>query len=131
MATPPHPPPAGAPARPGTQAAPATPAPGTPAARRPWPDARVQGSWYERNRDHPVRLRLMDGSELTGVLVGADTYTLALRLPDRAESVLINKHAIAVLMRLEEGDSAHNSARATSGAPAPLSPPSGTRPGGA
>jgi sRNA-binding regulator protein Hfq len=127
MATSPHPPPASAPARPGTQAAPATPAPGTPAARRPWPDARVQGSWYERNRDHPVRLRLMDGSELTGVLVGADTYTLALRLPDRAESVLINKHAVAVLVRLEEGDSV----RPTGGAPAPLSRPSGARPGGA
>jgi sRNA-binding regulator protein Hfq len=84
--------------------APDTPVPAAPAARaakRPWPDARVQGAWYERNRDRPVRLRLLDGSELDGVLVGADTYTLALRLPDRAEPVLVNKHAIAVLERLE------------------------------
>ena len=45
--------------------------------RRPRPGRLVRA----RNRDHPVRLRLMDGSELDGVLVAADTYTLALRLP--------------------------------------------------
>jgi hypothetical protein len=45
----------------------------------------------------------MDGSELDGVLVAADTYTLALRLPDRAEPILVNKHAVAVLARLEAG----------------------------
>jgi sRNA-binding regulator protein Hfq len=68
----------------------------------------------------------MDGSELDGVLVAADTYTLALRLPGRAETVLVNKHAVAVLARLENEDSA----RPTGGAPASLSRPSGTRPGG-
>jgi sRNA-binding regulator protein Hfq len=102
MATTPHPPPAKAPVRPvAPSAAGAAGTPSAPPVRRPWPDARVQGAWYERNRDHPVRLRLMDGSELDGVLVAADTYTLALRLPDRAEPVLVNKHAIAVLARLE------------------------------
>jgi sRNA-binding regulator protein Hfq len=92
-------------APPAPTSAPDTPAPAAAAAkaaRRPWPDARVQGAWYERNRDRPVRLRLMDGSELDGVLVAADTYTLALRLPGRAETVLVNKHAVAVLARLED-----------------------------
>jgi sRNA-binding regulator protein Hfq len=110
--------------------APDTPVPAAPAARaakRPWPDARVQGAWYERNRDRPVRLRLLDGSELDGVLVGADTYTLALRLPDRAEPVLVNKHAVAVLVRLEAGAAA----RPADGELAPPSRPPGTRPGGA
>jgi len=101
--TTPHRPPASATARPLTPgAAPVPPAPSTPVAKRPWPDARVQGAWYERHRDHPVRLRLVDGSELVGVLVGADTYTLALRLPDHAEPALVNKHAVAVHLRVEE-----------------------------
>ena len=118
MATAPHAPPASPPTRPITpsdQSAAGTPT--TPPARRPWPDARVQGAWYERNRDHPVRLRLMDGSELDGVLVAADTYTLALRPPGRAEPILVNKHAIAVLARLED----EATTRGPAGAPAPPS----------
>ena len=118
MATAPHAPPASPPparSLPAHQSAAGTPT--TPPARRPWPDARVQGAWYERNRDHPVRLRLMDGSELDGVLVAADTYTLALRLPDRAEPILVNKHAIAVLARLED----EATTRGPAGAPAPPS----------
>ena len=103
MATAPPASPPTRPAAPGAAGAAGTPA--APPARRSWPDTRVQGAWYERNRDHPVHLRLMDGSELDGVLVAADTYTLALRLPDRAEPILVNKHAVAVLARLEAGAS--------------------------
>jgi sRNA-binding regulator protein Hfq len=79
-------------------------APAAKAARRPWPNDRVQNAWYERNRDRPVRVRFLDGSGLSGVLIGADTYTLSLRVADREEPVLIPKHAVAFLARQEAQD---------------------------
>jgi sRNA-binding regulator protein Hfq len=85
------------------------------AARRPWRDDRIQDAWYERNRDRPVRVRFLDGSGLSGVLVGADTYTLALRVPERQEVVLVAKHAVAVLLRREAPD--ESPAGAAAGAP--------------
>jgi sRNA-binding regulator protein Hfq len=96
------------PSAPAPAAAPTGPdaAPTDKAARRPWRDDRVQDAWYARNRDRPVRVRFLDGSGLSGVLVGADTYTLALRLPEREEPVLVAKHAVAVLFRREAPDEA-------------------------
>ena len=117
---PPTPPPPRAPV---PAAAPSAPdaAPTDKAARRPWRDDRVQDAWYERNRNRSVRVRFLDASGLSGVLVGADTYTLALRVPDREEVVLVSEHAVAVLLRREAQDEAPAGAApgATGGAARP------------
>jgi sRNA-binding regulator protein Hfq len=63
----------------------------------------VQNDWYERNVAHPVSLRLMDGTRLSGLLTGYDAGTIALRVQGYEEPVLISKHAIALSMRCEEG----------------------------
>ncbi len=104
-------------------------APTDKAARRPWRDDRVQDAWYERNRNRPVRVRFLDTSGLSGVLVGADTYTLALRVPDREEVVLVAKHAVAVLLRREAQDEAPPAAApgTTGGAARPGRPNSPSR----
>lgn len=65
--------------------------------------ANIQNDWYERNAAHPVSVRLMDGTNLVGMLAGYDTYTIALRVANREEPVLISKHAIAFCVR-REGD---------------------------
>ena len=117
---PPTPPPPRAPVPTAAPVAPGT-APTDKAARRPWRDDRVQDAWYERNHNRPVRVRFLDASGLSGVLVGVDTYTLALRVPDREEVVLVAKHAVAVLLRREAQDEAATGAApgATGGADRP------------
>ena len=62
------------------------------------PVLRVQNGWLKRMRGHPLTLRLQSGEQLSGVLDGDDSYTLALRVPGHAETALVFKHAIAVLV---------------------------------
>jgi RNA chaperone Hfq len=62
------------------------------------PVARVQNGWLKRMRGQPITLRLQSGEQLSGVLEGDDSYTLALRVPGHAETALVFKHAIAVLV---------------------------------
>jgi RNA chaperone Hfq len=62
------------------------------------PVLRVQNGWLKRMRGQPVTLRLQSGEQLSGVLDGDDSYTLALRIPGHAETALVFKHAIAVLV---------------------------------
>ena len=62
------------------------------------PVLRVQNGWLKRMRGQPITLRLQSGEQLSGVLDGDDSYTLALRIPGHAETALIFKHAIAVLV---------------------------------
>ncbi len=45
------------------------------------------------------------GTEIrSGVLEAWDTYTVALGLPGREETILANKHGIALFRRFEEQD---------------------------
>jgi sRNA-binding regulator protein Hfq len=62
------------------------------------PVARVQNGWLKRMRGRAITLRLQSGEQLSGVLDGDDSYTLALRIPGHAETALVFKHAIAVLV---------------------------------
>jgi sRNA-binding regulator protein Hfq len=62
------------------------------------PVARVQNGWLKRMRGHTITLRLQSGEQLSGVLDGDDSYTLALRVPGHTETALVFKHAIAVLV---------------------------------
>jgi sRNA-binding regulator protein Hfq len=62
------------------------------------PVLRVQNGWLKRMRGQPITLRLQSGEQLSGVLDGDDSYTLALRIPGHAETALVFKHAIAVLV---------------------------------
>ncbi len=62
------------------------------------PFTAVQNGWLKRMRGQPVTLRLQSGEQLSGVLDGDDSYTLALRVPGHAETALVFKHAIAVLV---------------------------------
>ena len=62
------------------------------------PVLRVQNGWLKRMRGQPVTLRLQGGEQLSGVLDGDDSYTRALRIPGHAETALVFKHAIAVLV---------------------------------
>jgi RNA chaperone Hfq len=62
------------------------------------PVLRVQHGWLKRMRGQPVTLRLQSGEQLSGVLDGDDSYTLALRIPGHADTALVFKHAIAVLV---------------------------------
>lgn len=59
---------------------------------------RGQNGWLRRMRGQPITLRLQSGEQLSGVLDGDDSYTLALRVPGYAETALVFKHAIAVLV---------------------------------
>jgi len=52
----------------------------------------------EADAGQPITLRLQSGEQLSGVLDGDDSYTLALRVPGHAETALVFKHAIAVLV---------------------------------
>jgi sRNA-binding regulator protein Hfq len=70
----------------------------TPAARVTAPFTAVQNGWLKRMRGRPITLRLQSGEQLSGVLDGDDSYTLALRIPGHAETALVFKHAIAVLV---------------------------------
>ena len=62
------------------------------------PVLRVQNGWLKRMRGQPITLRLQGGEQLSGVLDGDDSYTLALRVPGYAETALVFKHAIAMLV---------------------------------
>jgi RNA chaperone Hfq len=62
------------------------------------PVLRLQNGWLKRMRGQPITLRLQSGEQLSGVLDGDDSYTLALRVPGHAETALVFKHAIAVLV---------------------------------
>ncbi len=62
------------------------------------PVLRVQNGWLKRMRGQPITLRLQSGEQLSGVLDADDSYTLALRVPGSAETALVFKHAIAVLV---------------------------------
>ena len=62
------------------------------------PVLRVQNGWLKRMRGQPITLRLQSGEQLSGILDGDDSYTLALRIPGHAETALVFKHAIAVLV---------------------------------
>jgi sRNA-binding regulator protein Hfq len=74
----------------------------------------VQMDWLTRNAGKPITLRLMDGTRVSGILVGFDMYTTEIRVAGRGETVLINKHAIALFMRREERDDEEKS-RGTGG----------------
>ena len=74
-----------------------TPA-GAPGGSGSAPVLRVQNGWLKRMRGQPITLRLQSGEQLSGVLDGDDSYTLALRIPGHAETALVFKHAIAVLV---------------------------------
>jgi sRNA-binding regulator protein Hfq len=52
----------------------------------------------EADAGQPITLRLQSGEQLSGVLDGDDSYTLALRIPGHADTALVFKHAIAVLV---------------------------------
>jgi sRNA-binding regulator protein Hfq len=71
---------------------------GTPGGSGSLPVLRVQNGWLKRMRGQPITLRLQSGEQLSGVLDGDDSYTLALRIPGHAETALVFKHAIAVLV---------------------------------
>jgi sRNA-binding regulator protein Hfq len=68
------------------------------------PEHAVQNNWYARNAGKEIRLRLMDGSVLAGVLTAWDTYTLALAVAGREDLLLVMKHGIVLCMRTEERD---------------------------
>ena len=74
------------------------PSPTDAAGRTNAPVLRVQNGWLKRMRGQPITLRLQSGEQLSGVLDGDDSYTLALRIPGHAETALVFKHAIAVLV---------------------------------
>jgi len=62
------------------------------------PVLRLQNGWLKRLRGRPITLLLQSGEQLSGVLDGDDSYTLALRMPGHAETALVFKHAVAVLV---------------------------------
>lgn len=62
-------------------------------------NAKKQKQWglqahqfYAQYQEQPVTIALLDGKGLTGRLIGADTYDLALRV--NGKPVLVNKGAI-------------------------------------
>jgi len=61
----------------------------------------LQTEWFQRNRGKAITVRLIDGSRLSEVLEAWDTYTVALGLPGREETILVNKHGIALFRRFE------------------------------
>lgn len=69
------------------------------------PDARKRGhaeaSWFQRTVEMkvPVRLRLRDGAELTGVLEWADRHAFRLNLPEGGHRI-VPKTALAHAERL-------------------------------
>ncbi len=81
----------------------AAPSGGKGSAREPFSVA-VQTEWFKRNRGKVITLRLMDGTRVTGVLEAWDNYTVAIRMAGREESVLVNKHGVALFRRFEEQD---------------------------
>ena len=83
------------------EAAPKAPtAPTAPAS----PPPSLQTTWFVRHRGRTIRVRFADGSELTGVLCGWDTYTVAVALPGEDEPVLVQKHAVAWFARVADPD---------------------------
>lgn len=66
--------------------------------------AASQAEWLRRNRKKAITVRLLDGTRLSGLLVDWDTYTVTIRVQGREETVLLNKHAIALFMRREADD---------------------------
>ncbi len=62
------------------------------------PFVAVQNGWLKRLRGQRVSLRLQSGETIVGVLVGDDSYTLELRIPGHAETALVYKHSIEVLV---------------------------------
>jgi hypothetical protein len=68
------------------------------------PEHAVQSGWFASNLGREVRLRLLDGSAIGGLLEAVDVYTLAIRVSGREEPVLVMKHATALVMRTEDRD---------------------------
>lgn len=64
----------------------------------------VQTEWFKRNKGKIITLRLMDGSRFVGVLEAWDNYTVAIWMAGREESILVNKHGVALFRRFEEQD---------------------------
>lgn len=82
-------------------AVPKTPTPPTaPAASAP----SLQTLWFARNRGKRVCVHFANGSALTGLLRGWDSYTVAVALPGDDEPVLIQKHAVAWFTRVADPD---------------------------
>ena len=62
------------------------------------PFVSVQNGWLKRMRGQGISIRLRSGEVLSGVLEADDSYTLALRIPGHAETALVYKHSIEVLV---------------------------------
>src|SRR3712207_2708602 len=62
------------------------------------PFTAVQNGWLKRLRGQGISIRLRSGEVLSGVLDADDSYTLALRIPGHAETALVYKHSIEVLV---------------------------------
>jgi sRNA-binding regulator protein Hfq len=62
----------------------------------------VQAPWLDSAHGQTVRVRLLDGKVLSGVLVNHDTYCLALQQPGNSSATLIFKHAVAYVLAGED-----------------------------
>lgn len=69
----------------------------------PRPPAKPPSTWgvssaafYAYHRLKPVRVVALDGTAITGLLIGVDTYDLILERGDKT-AILIPKHAVKVI----------------------------------
>ena len=62
------------------------------------PFVAVQNGWLKLQLRQAVSIRLQSGEVMTGVLEADYSYTLALRIPDAAETALVYKHSIEYLV---------------------------------
>lgn len=59
---------------------------------------RCQNAYLKAHLHQPLRLRLLDGKSLRGVLLAFDTYTVHIQ-PATGPTMLVQKHAIAYITR--------------------------------
>ncbi len=63
----------------------------------------AQNDWFARNRGTAIRVRFTDGTEIVGILLAWETYTIVLAVSGEADPLLVQKHAVAYFARAEGG----------------------------